>query len=379
MKPHLLFLALTLALVSLSRSEDDLALPDEWDRFSYNWRSTTGVWGRRSILAGQYSLGPFNQGAWFRSVDRTVTNSTYDSDIIWGLVYCHTGSPPTSWLGYFSASANVTRVPHGGNWDWTTFDVDIAAGFIASSYLSLIEKNAEGSIVTTTQLSLLTFEYDAATSSSLTNSTLGIYAFVINGAHLWKNVRIQLRYIVTEEGGQLDILGGLPIVPKSLESLILIDDYPYEHPNNTLTLVTAAATGEGVWESNTQFVSGSGAEKVFFHVASKALVDGALVDVVVGGHSVGKVETSFSMILWNQIRRKYANAQAQIVSVQFPAGAKGIVYDPTIGSGESPYDDVPGSNVLAIVLGVVGGLVLVSLVIALVVYKNRAEYESVSG
>lgn len=63
--------------------------------------------------------------------------------------------------------------------------------------------------------------------------------------------KIQLQYVVTEVAGTLNVLDGVPVFPKALESIVVIDGWPYESLDNTLTLKLAIGSAESSWSSGT--------------------------------------------------------------------------------------------------------------------------------
>jgi len=324
---------------------------------------------RSQVVAGQWSFGLWS-GAWWRSIQHDHTE--LDTDVIWGSIYTRTGAYPISWLGYFSADANVTKeVPHD-NVSWSDFDVEYSTGFIASSFLKLEEVDHEGDVVNTVDFRNLFLTYDEEASEEMSNATAGIWAFVVNARPIFNEVKIQLQYVVTETAGELDLIDGIPIVPKSLESIILINDYPYEDQRNSLVLSVATACPEGYWDSNNNYVSGAGESRVFFHIATSALVDGEVRTVVVKDKSSEEIERTIGLSLWNQIRRKYQiGATAQVVKIQFPAGANAIVYDPTIGSGDSLYDTSSTTKILIITLSVGGVMLAIAIAIGIAFSMRR--------
>jgi len=83
-----------------------------------------------------------------------------------------------------------------------------------------------------------------------------------------------------------------------------------------------------------------------------------------------------------QLRSRYqAGASCQLVDIVFPPGANYIVYDPTMGAGESPFSpaaDSTSSLLLIILLPSIGGVLLIAGIVGLLIYFNKkSEYSTI--
>jgi hypothetical protein len=122
--------------------------------------------------------------------------------------------------------------------------------------------------------------------------------------------------------------------------------------------------------------SGSGEDAVFFRVASQAQVDGKMERTKISVETTSDISSVFSNPgISGQLNGRYGkSASCGIFTVEFPAGAKEIVYDPTMGSGEDPFAE---SN-LALIIGVSVGcaVVLLAIIGAFIFFRKRAQYQS---
>jgi len=150
-----------------------------------------------------------------------------------------------------------------------------------------------------------------------------------------------------------------------------------------LVLKLALGTATGSWSAEGQLTAGSGDGKVYFHLEKEAIVDGVVSPVKIGAivNSSAAVAFGNADIAFQLSSRYQGEASCQIIEVEFPAGAASITYDPTMGSGDSPFEPAPPTqaNVLPIVLGVVGAAVVVLVVIVVIIYfGNRRGYSEVA-
>lgn len=353
-------------------------------RLSFN--STSEQWGYRSLAVGNWNLGLWS-GAWWHSVqaEAKTRNPVFHGDFIWGSVYAGTGKYPLSWMGFYGASVEADRnISNPGGLDWATFNVSVSTSFIASSFLAVLEKNATGSVVNTLLLKDLVWTYNITASNSMTNSTAGIYAFVFDGRKLLSAFpHIQLQFVVTELAGVLNLLeGGVLVVPRALESIVIIEGWTYANPDNYLTLRTVVGSLQGSWTANGQITAGSGDSAVYYRFAETVWVDGKVVPAKISGKVTGDISKSFeSAEVVAQLTGRYSvSASCEIVDVDFPVGAQLIVYDPTMGSGESPYPNNASNSDQGLVIGlsVAGALLVVIVVIAAIVFaRKRGNYQNV--
>lgn len=116
---------------------------------------------------------------------------------------------------------------------------------------------------------------------------------------------------------------------------------------------------------------------MFFRVAKTAQVDGKIGRVDVSVESTTEVAANFGDGVAAQLTQRYGkHASCGLFTVTFPAGAKEIVYDPTMGSGEDPFSD----ENTGMIVGISVACVVVAVLLAIagyVYYRRRVAYQSI--
>jgi len=185
---------------------------------------------------------------------------------------------------------------------------------------------------------------------------------------------VQLQYIVTKAAGVINIIDGIPVFPKALESIVIIDGWQYASQENQLALRIAIGTADSTWTSDGQLISGSGDGQVFFRMATNVQADGKMSPVQISGKTSVAVDGAFkNPLVEAQLKSRYqGSASCQIVDILFPPGASYIVYDPTMGSGQSPFSPTEtNNNVLVISVAVSGSIAIVLAIGAFIIYKRN--------
>lgn len=164
---------------------------------------------------------------------------------------------------------------------------------------------------------------------------------------------------------------GAIVTPKTLESIVEINNYPYRSSSNYLTLTMGTATGNFdvvASASASNLISGGGEDQVYFALSNVAVVDGSKKFVTISGFS--KITGSNSYIE-GQAKGKYGGSFSYAtVSVDFPAGASKIIYDPTIGQGTPPtINPISGVAIFFIIFGIIAFITLI-VVAVFFLYKK---------
>jgi len=276
-------------------------------------------------------------GANFESISVGGTRNSASGDVVYGAASVNVGAFPVAYLAYFDAS-----IGWNSSQNWAQASVNTSAGYIGCAYLKLIEQDAKGNVV---QNSSLMYTYDLLKLSpyfpyvQTESSTSGSLKWVTFQAQ-WTNPTqpwtFSLSWIVSDVLGLLN-QGNAVLSPKSLESVVSIQNWPYLSSSNTLSLVIATATGQGS-SQDSAYVTGTGVNQVYFNVNKNAVVGGTLTPVQISGYTKGDFQADLGNAdMQAQVVGKYgAQASLQLVTVTFPAGASDIVYDPTIGVGSVP-------------------------------------------
>jgi len=303
----------------------------------------------------------WNLGLWtganFLSIGVTGSGGSATIDAVVGAVTFNIGSFPYSYVAYFSDSVG---------WDitgnWATSSVNSSEGFVASAFQRIIETDVNGNVVANQSLAysddvVAGFTWDGPDTAT-TNGELSWATYTgSQGSGSWT---VSVSYVASDVVGVIN-QAGATVGPKSLESIVEISNWPYQSPNNTLSLVIAVASGSASISGNS-FVSGSGNSAVYFTASSNALINAALTPVKVSAFVNGDFNTDINdSNLQAQLQGKYgAQINVKLVTVTFPAGAADIKYDPTVGSGQQ-VSSVPSSNFGVQVVAPVGFMAAAAL------------------
>jgi len=305
-----------------------LATPDE-----FNYRATTyGLW----------SAFVFN-GAWFASFDAQVTPTQANVDAVWACAYVSTFAPPNSWLAHFEANVNygnlLNAAQQGQQVNWAQVDLSASAGFIGQAYIKLVEVDASGAMVKETPLKNLLWTLDTTAGSA--GATGGLYWVTYKGVPLINpsNMEVKLTIATSDKVGVMsEEWLNTVMTPKSLETFVKISNYPYATAGNKIQLVTAVVTADATLDASGKISAGSGTGKSYYNINAKSLVDGKQVDAIIAAFVSADFNATFEnndIVLQAQKALKGV-ATCYTTTITFPADAKVILLDPTIGSGSQP-------------------------------------------
>jgi len=298
---------------------------------------------RETSLTG-ISIGVYT-GAYYQSLSVGAGAGAATASGLFSSFYGGLLLPPTQYTTYFENSVNFSK---GSN--AVTASVDGASAFIATTYLSLQEVNAAGSVIQSIGL----IDNGGANSWDWTGSTNtgngGLRTSTYNGIRGTLSVNFTVVY--SDVVGVLDVVGSPVITPLSTETIVEIGGYTYADPANKLRLTMAVGSGESTQSTSltgsTQLTSGAGSAGATFTAGTVVSADGAQsnVQVVVAAGSLSDLS---NQILAGQLLAGIkGSASVKLVSVDFPAGAKHITWDPSQGAGS----EAPANN---------GGILAVSM------------------
>jgi len=234
--------------------------------------------------------------------------------------------PPAAYLLYFHAQESAT----GLGTPSLSISGSASGSGVAIVYTMIEEVTPSGQVVATTHLSDLSFS-----SSGLQTDSTGDIRW-ITWSYTSSTQDVHITAAVSSVMGILNV-GGAPITPKNTETFFEVTQHTYQSTSNhlRLTLYSAAASATTSYSHSTNtFISGVGASQVYVHFAGEAVVDGNSASVTVSGvadtnynlndigHSVIQSALSGNASLTIHVRK---------VTVDFPAGASKISYDPAQG------------------------------------------------
>ena len=163
--------------------------------------------------------------------------------------------------------------------------------------------------------------------------------FSCSGNQLGKTTgpEFTVTYVTSKVGGILKY-GETPVSPRSFEMIVEGKNFELADQENHLrakvALITASGQGEVNGEAHVRKV---GNTEVYAAASSYVVVDGDRVKVDVSVKSEGydePTEGKASAILNAAFG---GNFDAQIASVDFPAGKTNFIYDPAVGAGTNIY------------------------------------------
>jgi hypothetical protein len=203
-----------------------------------------------------------------------------------------------------------------------------------TAYTRLVERDPSGAEVKSLNLkgeNVITGNFVWTRSAAQTSGDIKF--MTISGTDKSKaGFSVLITFVVSTKVGILEY-GNTVVQPRSLETIIEINGWPYASPSNTLGL--EMVVGSGSASLNARELVSTVAGKVYFRAASGVTVDGR--DAAVSAS--GWVDVSFSTDIPDSLKNHLQGRYGSLVSlkkneIKFPAGAAKIVYDPTIGQGE---------------------------------------------
>eukprot|EP00026_Physarum_polycephalum_P012042 Phypoly_transcript_12308.p1 GENE.Phypoly_transcript_12308~~Phypoly_transcript_12308.p1 ORF type:complete len:373 (+),score=53.00 Phypoly_transcript_12308:3-1121(+) len=311
-------------------------------------------WNFLNTQATIMNKGPLYTGANFESFEISGDSYSGTADITVGCAYIVTGGFPFAYFAHFLGTYNATtnengRLPaatgFGDGQDYASMDMTDALGYVGTAALWLEERNANNTIVATRSLqSLLNagaegMTYTLSGSSGSSNIQYITFAGTSNDPKA-PNFGVKITYLATRAAGIIagDGATDVPVVPSSLESIFTINNYPYQNPQNSISLVLAVATGSADVTKSGQTVYDA-SKAVYFSVSKNAVVTGAETVVNISAFTNGNLSDIGNSNLQQQLNQKYgAHAAIKNVRISFPPGEANIVYDPSIGTGISALD-----------------------------------------
>lgn len=259
---------------------------------------------------------------------------------------------PATWLAYY----NTNKTLNFGSLSFLTAPLDNTnAGYILTAYTRLIELDSAGNQVAALSLSsalgnilnnINTFSWAKADAS-----VSGDVKFVtIRGTDSRRaNFNILITFAVSTKVGILEY-GNTPINPRTLETIIEINNWPYASSSNTLSLEVVA--GSGAATATGRLFSSISNSKVYLRVASGVSVDGRDGTVSTSAWADASFDADLPSLALLKAQAESAisgTINLKKTEIRFPAGAAKIIYDPTLGQGE-PMNSAVGKVVSFVAL-----------------------------
>jgi hypothetical protein len=327
--------------------------------FSYFNVSTTNTnFASRFSTAGDISVAGIVNAASYSSIAIQRGNGSATIDGVHGAAFQLIGFSPVASLAYFDVNANYQP---GSNNQQFAFDASAAASYIGYLFAGVEEiDGTSGKIVRYNFFKNYVWHI---TNQSAGGSPVPFVTFEGKNSNSTDTLVVDLTFIIPSALINLQVSNsGLNtlVSPKGLEILVGINaaSYNYKSTNNFLRLVTLAVTGtasakgsvtSGINGAKTLLQSGSGSSQVNLRFIPTVLVGSNLASAAV---TVTVTSSSnFTQIdvgaLMNQVNAKYGNsASLNVITVDFPAGATLLVYDPTMTAGDDPAVTSGSSSII---------------------------------
>lgn len=261
-----------------------------------------------------------------------ISGGSVQANLIFGGAFSLLSKVPATWLAYY----NTTRTLDITSPDfYTQFNVDSSvAGYVMTAYTRLVERDPSGAEVKSLSLkgeNSLTGNFVWSRSGAQTSGDIKF--MTISGTDKTKSgFSIFITFVVSTKVGILEY-GNTVVQPRSLETIIEINNWPYANSANTLGLEMVVGSGSASLNARELVSTVSG--KVYFRAASGVSVDGKDAAVSASGWVDVSFSTDLPGNLKNHLEGKYGSLfTLKKNEIKFPAGAAKIVYDPTIGQGE---------------------------------------------
>jgi len=164
-------------------------------------------------------------------------------------------------------------------------------------------------------------------------------------------------YVTSKIAGILEY-GQTPVSPRSFEMIIEVENFNLKDKKNHVRMFFGllTASGAGSVEGNANVVHrGEGQDDLYVAASKYAVVDGDRVDVTVEVASGANTADAKTMAVLKAALG--INIDAQIATVDFPAGATSFVYDPVVGAGAEVYQAGASTAVLSLLVLLVSVLI----------------------
>jgi len=280
----------------------------------------------------QFNVQPLYEGVYISSVSVDINPNSFTADGVFGAAYAALvgAIPPSAYLTFWSSA---TQWKTNGT-AYGSVNTTDAAAFMGKAFIQLDEVTPANIVVQTISLGNLLYTLtnavtgDANLKGSTFTATQGM-------------MTVKITFLASAVVGVLNVPGNAIITPKTLESVLEIDNFPYMNTANSvrLTMLVGSAAGFiNVQASFTHYASGNGDNGAFFTLSHVAQTDGTATPVTISAFTDVKDAVTYgNAYIDTQVRATYgAAASFKLVNVTFKAGSKIILFDPAVGVGANP-------------------------------------------
>jgi len=298
-----------------------------------------------------------------RSVNRDKDQRTWNvSGIVGAGVFLATQVP----FSFVAAYESDKQIGLGSGAGFKQLDTSDSLAYMATAYARLEERAPNGTVV---NVQSLRYNRDVQYSVDQEYKDGVLSAASVVGRPSSGSWNINITFISSSVVGVIDLANAV-VSPSSFEQVVQINNWQYQSNQNHLTLVMITASGSSSSSSSrylTSVVSGSGSAQVYFTSSSSAVVNGNTVAVNVKTEATATVDPDLQNdnFFLSQVVSRYTSASFTKVTVDFPAGASSIQYDPSVGSGQPVSGETTQSSSSSSSLVACSFLLLLSLAILL--------------
>jgi hypothetical protein len=254
--------------------------------------------------------------------------------------------PPTALVSFFTSYSNYLNVKAAAAAIYS-INLQTSDTVVSKTFLSLEEVNTTNNFTVRT-INLVDLTWNLVQSTVVTPAPFLNYVTLKGtSANVAANFSITITALFSQVLGLLNVVGAPVVTPKSLETTVNILNYPYQSRSNALRLNLVIGTGQSNFslQGSLTITSGNGTNANYVYVSNQVVADGNVQSATL---SVSSQQTTGSMQIDNELVARYQGQQTFTkVSIQFPAGANNITFDPTAGAGTPP-------QVLGVVTGASG-------------------------
>jgi hypothetical protein len=295
----------------------------------------------RSTKAEMLSGGAF--GVLFEGTSLVAVNKTLSEDVVTLAFFVDPNDqdPPTAFASYFESYTTYQNSKNGQNANGPfSFGVQSSDTVVAKTFLSLQEVNTTNNVtIATVNLVDLNWQLLQTNGPATPNALLSYVTLkgtFPNPTPANTNFSIELTGVFSQVLGLLNVAGTPLLTPLSVEVLVNITGFPYQSPSDALRLNFVVGTGQVTFSlsESLTLVSGNGTTENYVRVNNLVVVDGTQRSANL---TLVAVKSTGSTVADLLVQQRYSQqATFTQVSVQFPAGANNIFFDPTAGVGAPP-------------------------------------------
>jgi hypothetical protein len=300
--------------------------------------TNAGQFNYRDIEAEILNVPNVLEGVFYEAT--SLVNGTNQKDVVTGafFVFPADNDPPTAFLSFFTSYATYQNAKAGAtNGQPFSFNTQTSDTVVTKTFVSLEEVNTTTNITVNT-VNLVDLNWALLQTQAPTTPAQYLNYITLKGTdpNIALNFSISISAVFSQVLGLLNIVGAPVVTPKSIETTVTIANYPYKSLSNALRLnfVIGTAQANFTLQGSLTVTSGNGTNANYVQVSDQVQADGNVKTATI---TVSAQQSTGSGVADAALTERFSTQRtATKVSVQFPAGATNIVFDPTAGAGTAP-------------------------------------------